>query len=159
MSFVRNETQQGRETREKVYEAIKSYNEEYGYPPTRREIGNKVGLKSTCTVQRHLRILKEQGRIFYEPLEPRTIKILEEKEKELKPVKGKSKFKIIKTVGMLSGYSDVSLRELNVVRCSDKKIGYDIRTFAADYKCENEGITLTTEEIKRLRDLLICMEL
>ena len=35
----------------------------HGYPSTVREIGALTGLKSTSTVQHHLEILKEEGKI------------------------------------------------------------------------------------------------
>ncbi|EKD37979.1 MAG: hypothetical protein ACD_75C00917G0002, partial [uncultured bacterium] len=34
-----------------------------GYPPTIREIGDEVGLRSTCTVFRHLQTLERDGYI------------------------------------------------------------------------------------------------
>ena len=47
-----------------VLESIISHIKKYGYPPTVREIGKMVSLKSTSSVYRHLRKLEEQGFII-----------------------------------------------------------------------------------------------
>lgn len=58
-----------------VYKAIKNYIEENGYPPTVREIGKKVGLKSPASVQNHINKLKRKGYIENKNDMPRTLKI------------------------------------------------------------------------------------
>jgi len=45
----------------KILEFIKEFARERGYPPSVREIGEAVGLKSPSTVHSHLNILKEAG--------------------------------------------------------------------------------------------------
>lgn len=45
----------------RVLEAIKEYLQETGYPPSVRELGKKLGLKSTATVHSHLRTLERKG--------------------------------------------------------------------------------------------------
>ena len=54
---------EGVQTREKVMAAIVSYIEAHQYPPTLREIGDMVGLKSSSSVHRHLERLREEGKI------------------------------------------------------------------------------------------------
>lgn len=49
-------TQQAR-----VFEAIKETIRETGYPPSVRELGERLGLKSTATVHTHLRNLERKG--------------------------------------------------------------------------------------------------
>ncbi len=49
-----------------------------GYPPSVREIGLAVGLKSSSTVHSHLAKLEEQGLIRRDPTKPRAIEILSE---------------------------------------------------------------------------------
>lgn len=44
-----------------VLESIISHIKKYGYPPTVREIGKMVSLKSTSSVYHHLKSLEEQG--------------------------------------------------------------------------------------------------
>ena len=50
-------------TRENILQSIIRYIEEHGYPPTVREIAAMTGLKSTSTVQHHLEVLREEGKI------------------------------------------------------------------------------------------------
>ena len=47
--------------RRQIYDAIVKYIGEHGYPPTVREIGDMVGLKSTSSVQSHLKRMIEMG--------------------------------------------------------------------------------------------------
>lgn len=49
-----------------------------GYPPSVREIGEAVGLKSTSTVHGHLERLEKKGYIRRDPTKPRAIEILDE---------------------------------------------------------------------------------
>lgn len=50
-----------------------------GYPPSVREIGKAVGLKSSSTVHGHLAKLEEYGLIKRDPTKPRAIDLLDEK--------------------------------------------------------------------------------
>jgi repressor LexA len=58
-----------------IYEYILSYTESHGYPPSVREIGSAVGLKSPSTVHMHLKALEELSLIKRDPKKPRTIDI------------------------------------------------------------------------------------
>ena len=49
-----------------------------GYPPTVREICEKVGLRSTSSVHSHLNTLEENGYIRRDPTKPRAIEIVDE---------------------------------------------------------------------------------
>jgi repressor LexA len=62
----------------KVYQYIKSYADEHGYPPSVREICAAVGLKSTSTVHGHISRLKKKGLLKRDPSKPRAIEILDE---------------------------------------------------------------------------------
>lgn len=55
--------ERGEKVREDILQAIIGYIEEHGYPPTFREIGEMTGLKSTSSVQHHMEILFESGKI------------------------------------------------------------------------------------------------
>ena len=70
-------TKQGEQVRERIVEAIKSYIQEHGYPPTVREIGEMVGLKSTSSVQSHLTRLLSEGKLETDagPSSPRAIRV------------------------------------------------------------------------------------
>ncbi len=49
-----------------------------GYPPTVREICEKVGLRSTSSVHSHLNTLEENGFIRRDPTKPRAIEIMDD---------------------------------------------------------------------------------
>ena len=53
----------GERVREDMLQAIIGYIEKHGYPPSFREIGSMVGLRSTSSVQHHMEILLEEGKI------------------------------------------------------------------------------------------------
>lgn len=58
-----NTKEHGKKVREAILKAIIAYIEEHGYPPTNREIGAMVGLKSTSSVYTHLLKMKDSGMI------------------------------------------------------------------------------------------------
>lgn len=51
------------EKQQQIYDYILSFTDEYGYPPSVREIGEAVGLKSPSTVHFHLKGLRTAGLI------------------------------------------------------------------------------------------------
>ena len=55
--------EQGKQVREKMLSAIVQYIEEHGYPPSVREIGAMVGLKSTSSVFAHMQRLIAEGKL------------------------------------------------------------------------------------------------
>lgn len=63
-------------SQKKILKEIKLSVDEKGYPPTVRELCNKVGLKSTSTVQSHLTKLEKLGYIKREHGAPRAITVL-----------------------------------------------------------------------------------
>ena len=71
---------QGPNDRQKnILKFIKAFLMDKGYPPSVREIGQAVGLKSSSTVHGYLAKLEEYGFIKRDPTKPRAIDILEEK--------------------------------------------------------------------------------
>lgn len=64
---------------EQIYEVIKEQLLKKGYPPSVREIGKEVGLKSSSTVHGYLNQLEAAGKIRRDPTKPRAIDILEDK--------------------------------------------------------------------------------
>lgn len=60
----------------KVYEEIKKYIKENGYPPTIRELCDILNLKSTGTIQVMLKRIKKKGYIDYNEYKSRTIRII-----------------------------------------------------------------------------------
>ena len=51
------------EKQRQIYQFIVSFQQDHGYPPSVREIGEHVGLKSPSTVHFHLKGLEEKGLI------------------------------------------------------------------------------------------------
>ncbi|MGL5647393.1 MAG: transcriptional repressor LexA [Clostridium sp.] len=66
-----------KEKQGQIYEFLKTYTENKGYPPSVREICEAVGLKSTSTVHGHLKRLEKKGLIRRDPTKPRALEILE----------------------------------------------------------------------------------
>lgn len=60
---------------EEILLFIQDYYKKNGYPPTVREIGEGVGLLSSCTVHYHLEKLEEKGMIKRNRSKARTIEI------------------------------------------------------------------------------------
>lgn len=65
---------------EEVFNFIKKYSAQHGYPPSVREICANLGLSSPATVQAHINHLKEAGVIRNSSNKFRTIEILTENE-------------------------------------------------------------------------------
>lgn len=61
---------------EMILKYIQKIIDERGYPPSVREIGEAVGLKSSSTVHTHLVNLEKRGFIRRDPTKPRAIEIL-----------------------------------------------------------------------------------
>lgn len=61
-----------RQTR--ILEIIREFTSEHGYPPSVREIGERVGLSSSSTVQAHLKTLERCGLIHRNPTKPRALR-------------------------------------------------------------------------------------
>ena len=60
-----------------IYEFLKIYTENKGYPPSVREICEAVSLRSTSTVHGHLKRLESKGLIKRDPTKPRALEIIE----------------------------------------------------------------------------------
>ncbi|MDD3894473.1 MAG: transcriptional repressor LexA [Syntrophomonadaceae bacterium] len=61
-----------------IMDFIKKQIKESGYPPSVREIGQAVGLKSSSTVHAHLVHLEDMGLLKKDPSKPRTVIPLEQ---------------------------------------------------------------------------------
>ncbi len=61
-----------------ILEFIKQFILDKGYPPTVRDIGIGVNLKSTASVHFHLQQLEKNGQIRRDPAKPRTIEIVDD---------------------------------------------------------------------------------
>lgn len=62
--------------RKDVLQAIREHIAEKGFPPSVREIGERTGLRSSCTVQRHIEVLIEKGYLRRDGSKARTLEVV-----------------------------------------------------------------------------------
>ena len=62
---------------QEIFDFIKRYSSQHGYPPTVRDIGKAVGLASSSTVHAHLANLERLGLLRRDPSKPRAIELLD----------------------------------------------------------------------------------
>ena len=71
---------------QEIFDYVKRYVSEHGYPPTVRDIGKAIGLTSSSTVHAHLGNLERLGLLRRDPTKPRAIEVLVDKAKQsMKP--------------------------------------------------------------------------
>jgi repressor LexA len=68
---------------QQIFEFIKRYTRENGYPPTVRDIGQAIGLTSSSTVHAHLANLERLGLLRRDPTKPRAMEVLVDKAKRV----------------------------------------------------------------------------
>lgn len=66
--------QQTTERQQRILEVIRQFTAEQGYPPSVREIGERVGLSSSSTIHAHLKTLERRGLISRDPTKPRALR-------------------------------------------------------------------------------------
>jgi len=64
------------------------------------------------------------------------------------------KYEISKEFGVLSENAKVWKKELNLVSWNERDPKYDIRDWSDGHEKLGKGVTLTGEEVKKLRDIL-----
>ena len=64
------------------------------------------------------------------------------------------KFEIKKEIGVLSESAKGWTKELNLVSWNGADPKYDLRDWAPDHEKMGKGVTLTEEELKKLKELL-----
>ncbi len=62
------------ERQRRILEVIRAFTAEQGYPPSVREIGERVGLSSSSTIHAHLKALERHGMISRDPTKPRALR-------------------------------------------------------------------------------------
>jgi repressor LexA len=62
---------------QEIFDFIRRYSEDHGYPPTVRDIGKAVGLASSSTVHAHLANLERLGLLRRDPAKPRAMELLD----------------------------------------------------------------------------------
>jgi repressor LexA len=68
---------------QEIFDFIKRYSAQHGYPPTVRDIGKAVGLASSSTVHAHLGNLERLGLLRRDPTKPRAIELLDRVREDL----------------------------------------------------------------------------
>ena len=67
---------------QEIFDFIKKYSSQHGYPPTVRDIGKAIGLTSSSTVHAHLANLEKIGLLRRDPTKPRALELLVDRAKE-----------------------------------------------------------------------------
>lgn len=77
MTFKENNKVRGEKIRGEMLEFIRQYLYEHGYPPSRKEIADGVGLRSTSSVQSHIERMLAEGMLETDVEEgsPRALRI------------------------------------------------------------------------------------
>lgn len=86
---------------EAILKAIKIYVSNKGYPPSVREIGQAVALKSSSTVHNYLKRLEQKGLLRRDPTKPRALELLPGIESGL-PVSYSTEMNIIPVLGQVA---------------------------------------------------------
>ena len=60
---------------QQIYDFIKEYQQEKGYPPSVREMASAVGLSSPSTVHAHLSALEARGLLKRDATKPRALAV------------------------------------------------------------------------------------
>lgn len=63
---------------QQIYDFIKEYQQEKGYPPSVREMASAVGLSSPSTVHAHLSALEARGLLKRDATKPRALELFDE---------------------------------------------------------------------------------
>lgn len=69
------------------------------------------------------------------------------------------KYEIKETLGILSENNRGWLKEVNLISWNDREPKYDIRDWSPEHEKMGKGVTLSVEEMKKLRDLLNDLDL
>ena len=66
---------------QEIFDYVREYAGQHGYPPTVRDIGKAIGLTSSSTVHTHLANLEKLGLLKRDPTKPRAIEVLVDRAK------------------------------------------------------------------------------
>ena len=69
------------------------------------------------------------------------------------------KYEIKETLGILSENNRGWSKEVNLINWNDREPKYDIRDWSPEHEKMGKGVTLSVEEMKKLRDLLNDLDL
>jgi repressor LexA len=68
-----------------IFDFIRKYSAQHGYPPTVRDIGKAIGLTSSSTVHAHLANLERLGVLRRDPTKPRALELLGDAARKVMP--------------------------------------------------------------------------
>jgi len=71
---------------QEIWNFLGEYVDAHGYPPTVREIGERVGLASPSTVHAHLANLERAGLLRRDPTKPRALELIGRERRETEPL-------------------------------------------------------------------------
>lgn len=71
-----------------VVQAIEALTEDKGYPPTTRELGDALGIRSTNAMTDHLKALRKKGLVTWKPRCSRTLRVVGSDEVDLTAASG-----------------------------------------------------------------------
>ena len=69
------------------------------------------------------------------------------------------KYEIIKELGKISESKTGWSKELNLISWNDREAKYDLRDWSSEHDKMGKGITLSSDELKYLRELLNNMDI
>lgn len=69
------------------------------------------------------------------------------------------KFQIKETVGVIAESAKGWKKELNLISWNGKKAKYDLREWSPEHEKMSKGVTLTSDELKALKELLNSIEI
>src|SRR5512138_664062 len=76
---------------QEIWNFLVEYVDRHGYPPTVREIGERVGLASPSTVHAHLANLERAGLLRRDPTKPRALELIGRDRREPEPMAEESR--------------------------------------------------------------------
>jgi repressor LexA len=90
------------ERQQEIYEFVVEYVDEHGYPPTVREIGERVGLASPSTVHAHLANLERAGYLRRDPTKPRALELVGRERAPAEAVGEAGRVRVLPLVGEIA---------------------------------------------------------
>jgi repressor LexA len=87
---------------QEIWDFLVDYVDRHGYPPTVREIGERVGLASPSTVHAHLANLERAGYLKRDPTKPRALELLQHRRRDAAPVGQEASFQQLPLVGQIA---------------------------------------------------------
>jgi repressor LexA len=94
----------------RILEIINEFVDEHGYPPSVREIGTRVGLSSSSTVQSHLRALERLGHISRDRTKPRAL-VARDGGKKRERVPERDDYVVLPIVGRVAAGTPITAQE------------------------------------------------